>query len=139
MILKLNCFTKIISEIGFTHVHAYEVSVDAINNLKNLKLNVLAATADLFKPREVRRVARENALAKILVLDPPREGFALIDDLVRSLVNLKEVYYISCDAVSFARDCKKLQDLGWNLAEIQPLDQFPNTPHVEVLSCFKKI
>jgi 23S rRNA (uracil1939-C5)-methyltransferase len=70
------------------------------------------------------------------VVDPPRAGldrFAL-DALVAS--HPKRIVYVSCDPATLARDAKRLMRAGYSLAEVQPVDMFPQTYHVETVSSF---
>jgi len=72
------------------------------------------------------------------VVDPPRAGCgpkviaALIDRPVRRLV------YASCDPSTLARDARQLLDGGYRLVEVQPLDMFPQTYHIESISVFTR-
>ncbi len=52
--------------------------------------------------------------------------------------DLNKVLYISCDTQSFAVDAVEFIKRGWHMAQIRPVDQFPHTPHVEILSVFVK-
>jgi 23S rRNA (uracil1939-C5)-methyltransferase len=55
----------------------------------------------------------------------------VIDEHLDRMTSLKNIFYISCNVDTFARDCGKLLALGFKVAKIQPVDMFP-TPHVEV-------
>jgi 23S rRNA (uracil1939-C5)-methyltransferase len=66
-----------------------------------------------------------------IVLDPPRAGAAAqVAELARSKV--KSIVYASCDPGSFARDARTLQDGGYRLEKLMPIDQFLWSPHVEL-------
>lgn len=43
----------------------------------------------------------------------------------------KRIVYVSCNPASLARDIGILDELGYKATEIQPVDMFPQTGHVE--------
>lgn len=70
-----------------------------------------------------------------VLLDPPRAGAAAqITELARSEV--PRVIYASCDPGSFARDARVLQDGGYRLEKLMPIDQFLWSPHLELIALF---
>ena len=74
----------------------------------------------------------------IIILDPPRSGCD--EKLIRFTVGLdpKKIVYISCNPQTLARDMKIYSDLGYKSTEIQPIDLFPATGHVESVVCLKR-
>jgi 23S rRNA (uracil1939-C5)-methyltransferase len=46
--------------------------------------------------------------------------------------------YVSCNPSTLARDIKMLEDGGYTLIEVQPVDQFPWTVHVECVALIEK-
>ena len=72
-----------------------------------------------------------------VVLDPPRAGAAVqVAELVRSKIG--RIVYASCDPGTFARDAKVLQDAGYRLEKLMPIDQFLWSVHVELIALFAK-
>ena len=72
-----------------------------------------------------------------VVLDPPRAGAAAQSaELARAKV--PRVVYGSCDPGSFARDARTLQDGGYRLEKLLPIDQFLWSPHVELIALFAR-
>lgn len=74
----------------------------------------------------------------VIVVDPPREG--MHKDVVQFLIDLKRKHayrllYISCNPNTMARDMWLLIDSGqFNLSALQPVDMFPHTHHIEVIT-----
>ncbi|MCB9072559.1 MAG: hypothetical protein H6623_02980 [Bdellovibrionaceae bacterium] len=77
--------------------------------------------------------------AKFLFLDPPREGFRFLSHFVQQLPELETIMYVSCDPYTFVNNVRVLIDESWSLLEVQPVDQFPHTPHVELLAVLEKV
>ncbi|HYR65269.1 MAG TPA: RNA methyltransferase, partial [Reyranella sp.] len=70
-----------------------------------------------------------------VVLDPPRAGAAAQSaELARAKV--ARVVYASCDPGSFARDARTLQEGGYRLEKLLPIDQFLWSAHVELIALF---
>ena len=83
-------------------------------------------------------LTKTDELPDIVVLDPPRKGCA--PELLDSLTNagIKKIVYISCNPATLARDCAHLLKLGWNIGDVQPVDLFPRTGHVESVVCLTR-
>ena len=75
----------------------------------------------------------ETAHADVIVVDPPRKGCE--ESLLQTIVDMQpeKVVYVSCDSATLARDVKFLRESGYELKKITPVDQFPNTEHVETV------
>lgn len=68
-----------------------------------------------------------------VVLDPPRRGChpAVLDELAR--LNPPRIVYISCHPGILGRDLVPLLRAGYSLEQLQPIDLFPQTPHIETI------
>lgn len=95
---------------------------------------VTAERRDLFRnPLTTTELDRFDAV----VLDPPRAGAAAqSDELARAKV--PRVVYASCDPASFARDARTLQEGGYRLEKLLPIDQFLWSAHVELIALFAR-
>ena len=77
------------------------------------------------------QLAAEGARPDVIVVDPPRKGCdeatltAIADMAPRTVV------MVSCNAATAARDAKWLTEHGYKAVEVQPVDLFPRTKHVE--------
>jgi len=96
--------------------------------------NVTCSARDLFHnpilPEDLRKF---NAI----VLDPPRAGAkAQCQALAESVVPV--LAYVSCNPVSFARDARILVNGGYSIGQVQVVDQFRWSPHVELVAGFYK-
>lgn len=71
-----------------------------------------------------------------LVVDPPRAGLA--DGVPADIAAARpgRVVYVSCNPATWARDVRRFEDVGYRLEDVQPVDLFPQTYHVELVSCF---
>jgi 23S rRNA (uracil1939-C5)-methyltransferase len=70
----------------------------------------------------------------LVIIDPPREGLHV--NVIKYLSDLKKQYnfkllYISCNPITMARDIELLVEEGFKFKEIQPVDLFPHTHHIE--------
>ncbi len=71
-----------------------------------------------------------NGKPDVLIIDPPRAG--MHPDVVKTVLNTgaKRIVYVSCNPSTQARDIKELVE-KYEVKAIQPVDQFPQTPHIE--------
>lgn len=72
----------------------------------------------------------------IIIVDPPRAG--LHPKALKRMLELKpeKILYISCNPATFSRDAKTIVGKGYKLSEVQPVDMFPHTMHIELVSVF---
>jgi 23S rRNA (uracil1939-C5)-methyltransferase len=72
------------------------------------------------------------------LVDPPRAGLSreALDLLVEA--SPERLVYVSCDPATFARDAKRLAAAGYHLLRVTPIDMFPQTFHIEIISSWRR-
>ncbi|MDO5695377.1 MAG: 23S rRNA (uracil(1939)-C(5))-methyltransferase RlmD [Eubacteriales bacterium] len=80
------------------------------------------------------RLQAEGLKPDTIIVDPPRKGCspALLKDI--AVVAPRKVVYVSCDSATLARDLQLLGQEGYTIKQIQCVDMFPMTPHVECVA-----
>jgi 23S rRNA (uracil1939-C5)-methyltransferase len=75
---------------------------------------------------------------EVAVADPPRAGFH--PKALAALVTLapSRIVYVSCNPATLARDVGDLLRLGYRLEWVQPVDMFPETPHIEAVARLRR-
>ena len=117
-----------------TAMESHEGAASVLAGQHGAQVNSLCV--DLYSPIAVARCLEHINNTQVLVLDPPREGLKLRDPFISGLPELRQVVYLSCDVATWARDAADFIAAGLALTRITPLDLFPQTPHLEVLSVF---
>ena len=122
-----------------TKVYGIEIVEDAIKDAKiNAKLNNLNNVEFYVGKAEevVPKMYSEGKTANVVVVDPHRKGCD--EKVLDTIVSMKpdRVVYVSCNPSTLARDLAYLDERGYKCVEIQPVDMFPHTMHVE---CCAKI
>jgi len=126
----------IIASNSVKHVYGVEIVKEAIDNaLENLSINkVKNATYVCNKAEEQIAIWMKSALpATAIVVDPPRKGCdeSLLEAIDKMKIN--KVLYISCNPSTLARDMKYLVERGYHVMNVQPVDMFPQSSHIETI------
>ena len=111
-----------------------EIVPQAIEDAKrNAEINGFTNTYFEAGPAEevIPKWYKEGKIADVLVVDPPRKGCD--EALLRTILEQKpkRIVYVSCNPGTLARDLRILEDGGYETKEVQPVDMFPQTTHVE--------
>jgi 23S rRNA (uracil1939-C5)-methyltransferase len=140
IVLDLYCGIGTIGIFASTYVkkvYGIEIIEQAIANAKeNAKINNIDNIS--FYCGDVERVLedvlnKEKVKPNVVFVDPPRKGLDM--NTIQNIVNLKpeKLVYISCNPATLVRDLKELEKI-YSIKEIQPVDMFPFTSHVECCS-----
>ena len=102
------------------------------NGVKNIRFVAADATAWM------QAAAEENLPVDVLLMDPPRSGSD--EKFLRAVCTMAppRVVYISCNPNTQARDVEYLVKHGYQLTEVQPVDMFPYTEHIECVVMLEK-
>jgi 23S rRNA (uracil1939-C5)-methyltransferase len=84
-------------------------------------------------PKAVGNLATHQEQFSKIILNPPRSGAKGLEHELASL-NADKILYVSCNPPTLARDLSALSKKGYRLTRVRPIDLFPHTFHVEVLS-----
>ena len=125
-------FTGQLLKSGY-NVTAYEIDKQATANLKRSGFTS-CEQRDLFKEPITCDVL--NTYDR-LVLDPPRAG-AKSQCMEIAKSDLNHFVYISCNPISFSRDATILSEGGYKINQIQLVDQFPWTTHMELIALLSR-
>ena len=122
-------------------VYGIEISKDAIEDAKeNAELNDIENVGFFQgKAEELLPQLKDQGInADLLVVDPPRRGCEqeLLDTIIE--MNPEKFIYVSCNPATLARDLNYLTENGFKVVEIQPVDMFAQTTHVECIALIQR-
>ncbi|MFD1174780.1 23S rRNA (uracil(1939)-C(5))-methyltransferase RlmD [Paenibacillus puldeungensis] len=115
-------------------VYGVEIVKEAIEDARvNAELNGMHhVTFEVGASEDVIPQWKEQSIeADVIVVDPPRKGCD--PRLLETILEMKpeRVVYVSCNPATLARDLRILEDGGYRTIEVQPVDMFPHTTHIE--------
>ncbi len=103
------------------------------NGIKNAKFVVGKAEEQFAKWQE------EGLKPDVVIVDPPRKGLA--ESLIKATGKMapQKVIYVSCNPATLVRDIQRFAEQGYHVMKpIQPVDQFPQTTHVESITVLSR-
>ena len=126
---------------GAKKVIGIEFVPEAIEDAKiNAALNKIENTE--FFAGDMKDVLNDSFIAEhgtpdVIITDPPRAG--MHPDVVKVILEAapKRIVYVSCNPATQARDIALL-DQGYKVMAVQPVDMFPHTQHVEVVTLLER-
>jgi len=140
-VLDLYCGIGTISILLAPHasrIIGMDISNSAIADAKrNCQLNGIDNCE--FLCGDVRMLLSQvNIQPELLVTDPPRTGMQrqVIEQILQFLPD--KIIYISCNPATLARDIALLKE-RYRVEEVQPIDLFPNTYHIESIARLKRV
>jgi len=116
-----------------------EAVPEAIRDAKdNAKINKITNCEFICSDISKLKILNLKFDDKIIIIDPPRAG--LKKELIKTISasKFKRLIYVSCNPATFTRDLKYFAEEGIIANKIQPIDMFPQTHHLEVVSVLVK-
>ena len=115
-------------------VYGIELVEDSILNArKNAERNKIKNVE--FHCGEVQKVmpTLDFEQPDVMVVDPPRAGLSkkVVGHILKA--DSRQIIYVSCNPATLARDIAMILDGGYSIREIQPVDMFPHTYHIETV------
>lgn len=117
-------------------IHEKSVQYARENAERNGIKNAEFICADIGE--HLSRMAQRQDVVDLIVLDPPRAGMdpKALDAICR--VQCQDIIYVSCNPATQARDVKYLNEHGYVLTSLQPLDMFSQTEHIETIGLLRR-
>ena len=118
-------------------VNGIEIVQSAVVDAKlNVKLNKIE-NCEFFQGDIKDVLPRLKSKPDVMIIDPPRVG--MHKDVVRQVLAIgpKKIVYVSCNPATLARDLEMLTP-KYETKEIQPIDMFPHTYHIESVALLLK-
>jgi 23S rRNA (uracil1939-C5)-methyltransferase len=115
------------------YVYGIEEVKQAVHDAaENAELNHLENCR--FSIGKVEKILPELKEGDALVLDPPRGGCE--EKVLKTIADSKfsKIIYISCNPATLARDLAYLSNSGFKVEEVQPVDMFPHSFHIETVT-----
>ena len=122
-------------------VYGIEIVAPAIENAKNNAKRNGITNAEFITGDAVEimpKLYKQGIRPEVIVVDPPRAGCERLVLETFSHMQPNRIVYVSCNPASLARDLCVLNELGYQCKEIQPVDMFPQTYHVETVTLLQR-
>ncbi|SEN52046.1 23S rRNA (uracil1939-C5)-methyltransferase [Amphibacillus marinus] len=128
------------SKVGaLAGIEIVETSIESAK--RNAADNGISNTTFLAKDARhgIDQILEEFGAPELLLLDPPRSGAG--GKVMRRIgrAQPERIVYVSCNPETFAADIKELEPFGYQLIEVQPVDLFPHTMHVECVALLLRV
>tara|TARA_Y100000389_G_scaffold204820_1_gene259892 strand:+ start:2558 stop:3952 length:1395 start_codon:yes stop_codon:yes gene_type:complete len=119
-------------------VYGIEIVEDAIkdaklnakeNNIDNIQF-YCGDLKDILDSKELNDIEKPTTI----IVDPPRPG--LHSNTIKNILALlpNKIIYVSCNPATMARDIEILVNEKYMIQDLQPIDMFPHTPHIECVT-----
>lgn len=118
-------------------VYGIEINASAVEDAKknaelNRTKNIEFVIGDVLK-----NLPQLKEQPDVIIVDPPRNG--LMPETIEKIAEFgpQKIVYVSCNPATLARDGAMFKKTGYTLLQVQPVDMFPQTYHIECVALFK--
>lgn len=123
------------------HVYGIEIVEPAIRDARKNAIDNGITNAEFIVGDAVDampKLYKDGIRPDVVVVDPPRAGCDRV--VLETFANMQpqRIVYVSCNPASLARDLAVLAELGYETKEVQPVDLFPQTYHVECVALIER-
>lgn len=138
VVYDLYCGTGVLGICASKHVKEVigielspESALDARNNAQRNGCDNVTIISGAVRNVLEQLLEKNAPLPDVIIVNPPRPG--LDPKALKHLLELAppKILYISCNPITQAIDVAILIESGYRISAIQPIDQFPQTYHVE--------
>ena len=116
------------------HVYCMELNPQAVADAKeNIRLNKMhnIEAVEGRVEEKLGEFIKEKGRPDLVIVDPPRIGLGEKTCEFLSSAAPEKILYVSCNPITQVEDVKLLKKHNYRIEAIQPVDQFPHTPHIE--------
>jgi len=128
------CLSRVVGEV--VGVDWDEANIRTAN--ENAALNGVKNVRFISSPVEAALTEIGRGSFDLLIIDPPRAGVSPRG--LKQIISLQipNLFYVSCNPETLARDLEHLLASGYKLENITPVDFFPHTAHLEVIAILSR-
>lgn len=134
------CGTFSIAAAHKANVHAVENNEEmlaALRNSANMMKGIKSVTTELRDLFLRPLLPHELNEYDVAIIDPPRAGAKhQMAEVIQS--DIKKLVMVSCNPITYARDVQLLNEAGFKMGVVTPVDQFLYTSHLEIISVFTR-
>jgi len=122
------------AEVEFNFkLKSYENKIDKVKNPVHWQ------GADLNSGPSIKKLSEDIGQVDYALFDPPRTGLTKKKTLFKQFNRIKEILYVGCEKETAISDWRFFLSQGYQISELKLVDQFPHTPHLEMLAHFRKM
>ena len=118
-------------------VIGFEIVDAAVSNAEKNCLKNGVSNCTFYRGDIKDRLPEALHEADVMIIDPPRDG--MHKSVVQQVLNMlpERIIYVSCNPATLARDLGLMKD-AYQIIEVQPVDMFPHTFHIESVARLQK-